>query len=366
MKIGNTHFQSIWVKENDPGTIQVIDQRYLPFQFIIKDLKSSEDAIYAISEMVVRGAPLIGVTAAFGVYLAVLKYKNSKTAEIQIQESINKIKDSRPTAVNLATAVDIQLKAILCGQNMDEKLQISFDTAVRFMEEETRASKNIGTFGKDILEQIAKKKNGSPVNILTHCNAGWLATVDYGTATAPVYMAHDQGVPLHVWVDETRPRNQGARLTAWELGKHGISHSVIVDNAGGHLMQMGKVDVVIVGSDRTALNGDTANKIGTYLKALAAKDNSVPFYVALPVSSIDWTLPEGLNNIPIEERSEDEVHFMDGLTTQGKVEQIRITPESSRAVNYGFDVTPAKLITGLITDKGVCKANKQEIQKFAP
>ncbi len=366
MKIGEKHFQSIWVKENDPSTIQVIDQRYLPFQFIIKDLKSPEDAIYAISEMVVRGAPLIGVTAAFGVYLAVLKYKKSKNAEIGIQESVNKIRDSRPTAVNLATAVDIMLKAIQCGQNMDEKLQISFDTAVRFMEVEALASKNIGIFGKDILELIAKKKNGSPVNILTHCNAGWLATVDYGTATAPIYMAHDQGVPVHVWVDETRPRNQGARLTAWELGKHGISHSIIVDNAGGHLMQMGKVDIVIVGSDRTALNGDTANKIGTYLKALAAKDNSVPFYVALPVSSIDWTLQEGLNNIPIEERSEDEVHFMDGLTTQGKVEQIRLTPERSNAVNYGFDVTPAKLITGLITDKGVCKANKQEIKRFAP
>ncbi|MDX2443169.1 MAG: S-methyl-5-thioribose-1-phosphate isomerase [Bacteroidales bacterium] len=366
MRVGDKHFQSIWVNENDSRIIQVIDQRALPFQLIIKDLHTPDDVIYAISEMVVRGAPLIGVTAAFGVYLAVMKFKDSRNADNLIQEAAITIKETRPTAVNLEMAVDLQLKAIQYGQSMDEKLQISFDTAFRFMHEEILASKNIGLYGKNIIEEIAKTKNGSPVNILTHCNAGWLATVDFGTASAPIYLAHDSGIPVHVWVDETRPRNQGARLTAWELGKHGVSHTIIVDNAGGHLMQMGKVDIVIVGSDRTALNGDTANKIGTYLKALAAYDNDVPFYVALPVSSIDWTLEKGLNNIPIEERSEDEIHFIDGLSSHNKLEQIRITPENSKAVNYGFDVTPAKFICGIITDKGICKANTQEIKKWAP
>ena len=365
MKIGNTHFQSLWVKKNDPNTIQVIDQRYLPFQLVIKDLHSPDDVIHAITEMAVRGAPLIGVTAAFGVYLSILKFRNSKECNQLVQKTANRIKATRPTAINLSMAVDMQLKAIDKVRDIDEKLRISYDTAIKFMQNEIMACKKIGSYGKSILEQIAKKKNGTPVNILTHCNAGWLATVDYGTATAPIYLAHDQGIPVHVWVDETRPRNQGSRLTAWELGKHGIPHSIIVDNAGGHLMQTGKVDIVIVGSDRTALNGDTANKIGTYLKALAAYDNNIPFYVALPISSIDWTLEEG-RHIPVEERSEEEVHFIDGFSSQNQIEKIRITPENSKAVNYGFDITPSKLITGLITDRGICKASSKEIQHWAP
>ena len=364
MKIDDKNYQSIWIHKSDPSIIQVIDQRYLPFQLLVKNLQTPEDVVHAISDMLVRGAPLIGVTAAFGVYLAVLKYRNSENANQLIQEAANKIKTSRPTAVNLSFAVNKQLEAIDKVQKADEKLHLSLDIAVQFMQDEILASKKIGNYGKNILEQIALKKNGEPVNILTHCNAGWLATVDYGTATAPIYMAHNPGVPVHVWVDETRPRNQGARLTSWELGKHGVPNSIIVDNAGGHLMQTGKVDVVIVGSDRTALNGDTANKIGTYLKALAAKDNNIPFYIALPVSTIDRSLEKGLNHIPIEERSAEEIHYMEGLNSQNKLERIKITPENSTTVNYGFDVTPARLITGLITNKGICKATSNDIQQL--
>jgi methylthioribose-1-phosphate isomerase len=281
-----------------------------------------------------------------------------------VLEDVEKIKLTRPTAVNLSFAVDKILDAIHGVLNIDEQIRISRDTAINFMQDEIQACENIGNFGKELLRDIAEKKEGEPVNILTHCNAGWLATVEYGTATAPVYMANDEGIPVHVWVDETRPRNQGARLTAWELKEYGIPHTIIVDNAGGHLMQSGKVDIVIVGSDRTAMNGDTANKIGTYLKALAAWDNQIPFYVALPVSSIDQTLKNGLNNIPIEERQENEVHYMTGLSIEKQIETVRITPEESKAVNYGFDVTPTRFITGLITDKGICKASTEDIQQL--
>ncbi len=364
MRIADKNYQSIWVHEEDPSIIQVIDQRYLPFQLKIKNLQTPEDVVHAISDMIVRGAPLIGVTAAFGVYLAVLKFRNLENANQLIQEAANIIKASRPTAVNLSFAVNKQLEVINKIEKPDEKLNISFKTAVQLMQDEILACKKIGNFGKSILEQIALKKNGEAVNILTHCNAGWLATVDYGTATSPIYMAHNQRIPVHVWVDETRPRNQGARLTSWELGKHGVPHTIIVDNAGGHLMQTGKVDIVIVGSDRTALNGDTANKIGTYLKALAARDNNIPFYIALPVSTIDRSLEKGLKHIPIEERSVEEIHYMEGLNSQNKLERIRITPENSKALNYGFDVTPARLITGLITNHGICKATSNDIKQL--
>jgi methylthioribose-1-phosphate isomerase len=364
MIVTRNNFKSLWIHKNNPAVIQVIDQRYLPFQFVIKDLHTPEDVIFAISEMVVRGAPLIGVTAAFGIYLSLLKHRDSKNCDQLVLQDAARIRESRPTAVNLAFAVDKVLKAIHNIHKIDEQINISRNEAINFMQKEIQACKNIGDLGKELLKEISEKKRGEPVNILTHCNAGWLATVEYGTATAPVYIAHNEGIPVHVWVDETRPRNQGARLTAWELGEYGIPHTIIVDNAGGHLMQSGKVDIVIVGSDRTAMNGDTANKIGTYLKALAAWDNHIPFYIALPVSSIDQTLSEGLSQILIEKREEDEVHYMSGFTGENKLLKIRITPENSKAVNYGFDVTPAHYITGLITNKGICKASTEDIQQL--
>lgn len=364
MEAAGKIFRSLWIHKDEPDVIQIIDQRKLPFQLVIKDLRTPEDVIYAISEMMVRGAPLIGVTAAFGVYFSLLKHKNSKNLEQRVLQDAARIRESRPTAVNLSFAVEKILNAMHNVHEPDKKIMASRSVAIKFMQDEILACQKIGNFGKEILKEISAKKRGEPVNILTHCNAGWLATVEYGTATAPVYMAHDMGIPVHVWVDETRPRNQGARLTAWELGEYGIPHTILADNAGGHLMQSGKVDIVIVGSDRTAMNGDTANKIGTYLKALATRDNRVPFYVALPVSSIDQSLHKGLNYIPIEERTEDEVHFISGLTEGNKVEKIRLTPEGSKALNFGFDVTPARLITGLITDKGICRASTAGIQKL--
>jgi methylthioribose-1-phosphate isomerase len=362
VKIQGKQYQTIWLKEGNPEIVQVIDQRKLPFQFEIFELKTVEDAFFAIKEMMVRGAPLIGVTAAYGIYLAILNFIEGDF-EKYISEKADYLKSSRPTAVNLAFAVDEMVKFILSNPD-SELVQKVLQKATSLKEKEIEFSDKIGEFGLRIIEEIYQKKKET-VNILTHCNAGWLACIDWGTATAPIYKAHLKGIPVHVWVDETRPRNQGARLTAFELGEEGVLHTVIPDNTGGHLMQHGMVDLVIVGSDRTTATGDVANKIGTYLKALAASDNNVPFFVALPSSTFDFTLEDGLTGIPIEQRYSAEVSEIEGWTENG-IQTVRLIPEKSVAANYGFDVTPARLITGLITERGICKANRESILELFP
>ncbi len=363
MLVNNKHYETIWLN-NDKSKIKIIDQRVLPFGFIVEELTTVDDVCVAIKDMHVRGAPLIGVTAAYGMYLAMLHAGNDDTGRT-IQSAAKKLNAARPTAVNLSYAVNWQLKTIASATGYKEKLETALITADKIKAMELDHSINIGKHGVSIIRELGLAKQGKPVNILTHCNAGWLACVDYGTATAPVYFAQKAGIDIHVWVDETRPRNQGARLTAWELEQQGIPHTVIADNTGGHLMQHGMVDVVIVGSDRTTITGDVANKIGTYLKALAAHDNNIPFYVALPSSTIDRNINDGINQIPIEQRNPDEVKFIDGCHNN-EVKQVRLTPEHSPAANYAFDVTPSRLVTGLITEKGICKANKQSILKLFP
>lgn len=358
MKIHGNQYQTIWLKEGSPEIVQVIDQRKLPFQFEIVDLKTVDDVFFAIREMVVRGAPLIGVTAAYGIYLAVLNFEGG-----DFEKYINKVaeylKSSRPTAVNLAFAVDKMAEFVLANQSENQFIQKVLQKAAELKDNEVEFSNKIGEFGFEIIEKIYRQKKQT-VNILTHCNAGWLACIDWGTATAPIYKAHLKGIHVHVWVDETRPRNQGARLTAFELGEEEVPHTVIPDNTGGHLMQHGMVDLVIVGSDRTTINGDVANKIGTYLKALAAKDNNIPFYVALPSSTIDFDIEDGITEIPIEKRDSAEVSEIEGWK-ENQIQTVRLIPEKSKAVNYGFDVTPARLVTGLITERGICKANREGI-----
>ena len=363
MKIQGKHYQTIWLKEGNPEVVQVIDQRKLPFQFEIFELKTVEDAFFSIKEMVVRGAPLIGVTAAYGVYLAVLNFDGGDFKKY-ISEKAEYLKSSRPTAVNLAFAVDGMIEFVFSNKPEPELVQKVLQKANVLKEKETEFSNKIGEFGLEIIEKIYLQKKQN-VNILTHCNAGWLACIDWGTATAPIYKAHQKGIPVHVWVDETRPRNQGARLTAFELGEEGVPHTVIPDNTGGHLMQHGMVDLVIVGSDRTTATGDVANKIGTYLKALAAKDNNVPFFVALPSSTFDFSLEDGLKEIRIEQRDATEVSEIEGWTKNG-LQTVRLIPEKSKAANYGFDVTPARLVTGLITERGICKADRESILKLFP
>ena len=358
MKIQGKHYHTIWLKENDKKVIQVIDQRKLPFKFEIFDIRTTEDTHFAIREMVVRGAPLIGVTAAFGMVLALLEFKEGDLSAF-INMKADYLKSSRPTAVNLAFAVDEMQKFILAKRGDEKLAEKTLEKANELMQKEIEHSETIGEFGVKIIEEIYRKKD-STVNILTHCNAGWLACIDWGTATAPIYKAHQKGIPLHVWVDETRPRNQGARLTAFELAEEGVPHTIIPDNTGGHLMQHGMVDLVIVGSDRTTSNGDVANKIGTYLKALAAKDNGIPFYVALPSTSFDLEMNDGINEIPIEERNPTEVAEIEGWTGH-EIRSVHLIPENSNVDNYGFDVTPSRLITGLITEKGICNANKESI-----
>ncbi len=358
MRIGNTHYRSIWMEEY-PGIVRVIDQRKLPFEFEVVELRSAEDACTAICEMIVRGAPLIGVTAAYGIYLAGLNSDPQHWCE-EVRLAGEKLRSSRPTAVNLAYAVDVMLGEVNCAGSREGMIDRLFHMAVRMAEDEVNRSREIGNQGLTLIRDLYKKR-GKPVNILTHCNAGWLACVDYGTATAPIYLAHDQGIPVHVWVDETRPRNQGSRLTAYELSQHGVPHTVIVDNAGGHLMQNGEVDLVLVGSDRTTRTGDVVNKIGTYLKALAARDNEIPFYVALPSTSIDLNMIEG-SETEIETRAEAEVAFMEGWNEKSlQPEKIRVLHESSNVANPGFDITPARLVTGLITERGICDATEQGI-----
>ncbi len=357
MKVGGQHFRTIWLKPADESVVQLIDQRFLPHQFVVEEVTTVAQMAEALREMHVRGAGLIGAAAAYGIYLAALQ-------DHDLTSAADQLKRTRPTAVNLAWAVDRQLESIARAKDRAEKITIARHTATAVADEDADHCQRIGQHGLELIQEIARRKTGRPVNILTHCNAGWLAFVDYGSATAPIYAAHDLGLPVHVWVDETRPRNQGSKLTAWELSQHGVPHTVIADNTGGHLMQRGDVDLVLVGSDRTTRTGDVANKIGTYLKALAAKDNEIPFYVALPSSSFDWSIRDGCD-IPIEERAADEVKRADGWL-DGKRVEVRVAPEESPAANYGFDITPRRLVTGLITERGICQANEQSIRALFP
>jgi methylthioribose-1-phosphate isomerase len=367
MNVNGVHYRTIWLKPDDNQVIQIIDQRFLPHEFVIANLKTVDETAYAIKEMQIRGAGLIGATAGYGMYISALHApRTSKLAFLSaIEEGGEKLKETRPTAVNLEWAVNRQFEAIKNGETVDEMIEIAFNTSEEIANEDAEYCRMVGDHGVGLIKCISQAKEGEPVNILTHCNAGWLAFVDYGTATAPVYAAHDLGIDVHVWVDETRPRNQGARLTAWELGQHGVPHTIIPDNVGGHLMQHGMVDIVITGTDRTLYTGDVANKIGTYLKALAAKDNGVPFYVALPSSTIDWKIRDGVREIPIEQRGDDEVKFISGKY-EGKIVKVLLTPEDSPAANFAFDVTPSRLISGLITERGICEASEEGILGIYP
>ena len=365
MKVRGQHYRTIWPDETDDRVIRLIDQRFLPHRFVIEEVRTVEEMATAIREMHVRGAGLIGAAAGYGMYLATLEAASGDSFEDDLMAAAAQLKATRPTAVNLAWAIERQLKSIGAAEGVEEKRRVAFDTARQIADEDAEHCRRIGEHGLELIRRLSEKKGGAPVNVLTHCNAGWLAFVDHGSATAPIYAAHDLGIPVHVWVDETRPRSQGSKLTAWELGEHGVPHTVIADNAGGHLMQRGKVDAVIVGTDRTTYTGDVANKIGTYLKALAAKDNGVPFYVALPSSSFDWNIRDGLKEIPIEERGSEEVNCADGWHDGQQIE-VRVAPEGSPAANFGFDVTPRQLVTGLITERGICQANEQSILQLFP
>ena len=352
MKVQGKKYRTIWFENN---IVKIINQTKLPHQFIIKDLKTIKDSINAIKTMEVRGAPLIGATAAYGLVLSIIENNDLSF----LKKSSENLIESRPTAINLKWAVDRMMKK-LSGVNSSDILNIALNEAKKITEEDLIFCKNIGLNGLKIIEDIANKKKDT-INILTHCNAGWLATIDWGTATSPIYHAHQKGIKVHVWVDETRPRNQGANLTSFELNEEGIPNTIIADNTGGILMQRGQVDMCIVGTDRTLSNGDVCNKIGTYLKALAAKDNNVPFYVALPSSTIDWNIKDH-KEIPIEERNSEELSHVEGLDKNNKLQKVLIYPQKSKSMNLAFDVTPAKYVTGLITEKGVCEASEQGLK----
>jgi methylthioribose-1-phosphate isomerase len=354
----------IWISD-DGRKVVVIDQRRLPHEVVRMELTTVDDAIFAIQAMVVRGAPLIGVTGAYGMVLAALAAPAGDPGAEQLRQAARRLAAARPTAVNLSAAVKRVLRAALSSGDPLERVSQAAQAAGALSQEEIDGCRQIGVHGAPLIEALARAKRGQTVNILTHCNAGWLACVEHGTATAPIYAAFDRGINLHVWVDETRPLNQGARLTAWELAQHGVRHTIISDNAGGHLMQHGRVDLVIVGSDRTTATGDVANKIGTYLKALAARDNGIPFYVALPSSTFDWQLSDGVAEIPIEERDPQEVSCVQGWDGERQI-RVRIGPEQSPAANFAFDVTPARLITGLITERGICRATAADILRLFP
>ena len=354
MRIEKKAYRTIWFENN---IVKIIDQTKLPHEFKIKDLNTVKDAINAIRIMEVRGAPLIGATAAYGLVLSIIE-KNDLSF---LKKSSEDLISSRPTAINLKWAVDRMMKK-LSGVNEKDILKIALDEAKAIVEEDVSFCKNIGLSGLKIIEEIFNKKRDT-VNILTHCNAGWLATIDWGTATSPIYHAHQKGIKVHVWVDETRPRNQGANLTSYELNEEGIPNTVITDNAGGILMQRGQVDICIVGTDRTLSNGDVCNKIGTYLKALSAKDNNIPFYVALPSSTIDWNIKDH-KKIPIEERDSEELSYVEGIDENNEIKKVRIYPQKSKSLNLAFDVTPAKLVTGLITEKGICEASEKGLKRL--
>ena len=363
MKIAGQNYQSIWLDYTDNTIVKVIDQQKLPFFFETKELRLVDDVFNAIENMTVRGAPLIGATAAFGIYLATLEINSQTNIREHLSNASRYLISCRPTAVNLSWAVNYVLEKISKEISSKSISETALNAALEICEKEKENCRLIGNHGIKLIEKLSKKKKGAPVNILTHCNAGWLACIDYGTVTAPIYLAHEKGIPVHVWVDETRPRNQGAKLTAWELGKQGVPYTLIADNTGGLLMQQKMVDIVIVGSDRTTKTGDVANKIGTYLKALAAFDNNIPFYSALPSSSIDFGISDGLKEIVVEERDPEEVTNITGLS-EGKTQSVRICPEDTKAANYGFDITPARLITGLITEKGICRATEKGIKEM--
>ncbi|ADH86679.1 S-methyl-5-thioribose-1-phosphate isomerase [Desulfurivibrio alkaliphilus] len=365
MKINGRHYRTIWLDNDDPGLVRIIDQRRLPHALVLEDLRTVDDFCRAIKEMHVRGAGLIGATAGFAMYSATLAACGDDCNQF-LQQAAAALKATRPTASNLAWAVERQLATLLPLETLAAKQAAAKATAQAIADEDAAACRMIGEHGRELIAAISRRKGGQPVNILTHCNAGWLAFVDYGSATAPIYAAHQAGIPVHVWVDETRPWLQGARLTAWELAGEGVPHTLITDNAGGHLMQHGKVDLVLVGTDRTTRQGDVANKIGTYLKALAAQDNSVPFYVALPSSTFDWHCRDGVREIPIEERSGDEVKFVTGVNHQGLDQEVLVAPAATPAANPGFDVTPARLITALISERGIMKAEEAEILRLYP
>ena len=354
MKIEGKEYRTIWLEGN---IVKIIDQTKLPHQFIIKELKTVKDAINAIKIMEVRGAPLIGGTAAYGIVLAVQENKDPD----YIKKSAEQLIQSRPTAINLKWAVDRMMKKLL-GINSDKILDLALEEAKEICDEDEKFCESIGINGLKIIEEIYNKKKDT-VNILTHCNAGWLATINWGTATSPIYHAQKKGIPVHVWVDETRPRNQGANLTSYELNEENIPNTIIADNTGGILMQRGEVDMCIVGTDRTLSNGDVCNKIGTYLKALAAHDNNIPFYVALPSSTIDWEIKEG-KDIPIEERNSEELSHVEGVDENNKIQKVLIYPKKSKIMNLAFDVTPAKYVTGLITEKGICEASTNGLKKL--
>ncbi|MDX6750205.1 S-methyl-5-thioribose-1-phosphate isomerase (plasmid) [Geminicoccaceae bacterium 1502E] len=353
MRIDGRHYRTIWT-EDDGRTVMTFDQRLLPHELRLVALESLEDAAQAIETMLVRGAPLIGATAAYGVCLALL----DDPSDEGIERACERLIRTRPTAVNLRWALE-RMRSALRNQPHGGRLERAYAEAARICDEDVAICKAIGDHGLALIRAAAQRKGSGPVNVLTHCNAGWLATIDWGTATAPIYRAQEEGIDVHVWVDETRPRNQGAALTAFELGQQGVPHTVIADNVGGHLMQHGMVDLCIVGTDRTTRRGDVCNKIGTYLKALAAADNGVPFYVALPSTTIDWTIEDGLREVPIEQRDGSELTRVSGRTADGRIETVEITPAGSPAGNWAFDVTPARYVTGLVTERGVCPATAE-------
>jgi methylthioribose-1-phosphate isomerase len=360
MKIDGKDTRTIWV-ESDGQSVGIIDQTQLPHRFVTAQLASPADAARAIKTMQVRGAPLIGATAACGMWLAL----REDASDEALERAYSTLMATRPTAINLKWALD-EMVAAVRNRPRAERAAIALRRAGEICEDDVRINQAIGRHGLTLIEDIAARKHGERVNVLTHCNAGWLAAVDWGTATAPIYMSHDKGLPVHVFADETRPRNQGASLTAWELGHHGVPHTVIPDNTGGHLMQHGMVDLVIVGADRVTAQGDVCNKIGTYLKALAAHANKVPFYVALPSPTIDFTVSDGVAEIPIEQRSPDEVATMTGKTKDGRIETVQVIPDGSPVANYGFDVTPARLVGGLITERGVIAASRAALAAAFP
>ena len=359
MKIEGRTYRTIWLAE-DGGSVCIIDQTRLPFEFTVARLETLEQAAHAIRTMQVRGAPLIGATAAYGVCLALRRHASDEA----LDRACESLLATRPTAVNLRWALE-EMRNAVRNLPRERRLEAAYARAAAICDDDVDTCRMIGVHGLALIKEQAARKQGRTVNVLTHCNAGWLACVDWGTATAPIYQAHDAGIPVHVWVDETRPRNQGAALTAWELGEHGVDHTVIVDNAGGHLMRHGRVDLCIVGTDRVTANGDVCNKIGTYLKALAAQDNNVPFYVALPHSTIDWSIDDGFA-IPIEERAGDEVTRMTGRLASGEIATVDIAAPGSSAGNPAFDVTPARLVSGLITERGVCQASREGLLGLYP
>ncbi len=361
MRVDGKSMRSIWL-EPDGWSVGIIDQTALPHRLTTARLINLEDAAHAISAMLIRGAPLIGATAAYGVCLAL----RADASDEALERACATLLATRPTAINLKWALD-EIVATVRNRARDERVAAAYRRAAEICEQDIAINTAIGRNGLPLIEAVARRKQpGQPVNVLTHCNAGWLAAVDVGTATAPIYLAHDKGIAIHVFADETRPRNQGASLTAWELGRHGVAHTVIADNTGGHLMQHGLVDLVIVGTDRVTAAGDVCNKIGTYLKALAARDNNVPFYVALPSPTIDFSISDGLAEIPIEQRGADELATMTGRTAQGGIATVRIVPDGSPVANYGFDVTPARLVTGLITERGVIAASRSALARAFP